>query len=87
MQYKECAKSENVKALFVAVDQEKAFDGLERNYVVSVFKKYKFPNLFIKFLQLINLNTYMYSYIRVNGVLSNGINIQGSVRQGCPISV
>ena len=81
----EYAKSENIKTLFIAIDQEKAFDRLEHNYIISVFKKYKFPNLFIKFLQLINLNTY--SYIQVNGMLSNKINIKRSVRQGCPISM
>ena len=72
--------NENQKALFIAIEQEKAFDRIEHNYSVTVLKKFQFPDLFVRFITLINTN--IFSNILLNGKFSNKIQIQRSVRQG-----
>ena len=61
--------NENHKALFIAIDQEKVFDRIEHNYLVTVLKKIQFPDLFLRFITLINTN--IFSNILVNGKFSN----------------
>ena len=77
--------NENQKALFIAIDQEKAFDRIEHNYLITVLRKFQFPDLFLKFVTLINTN--IFSNVLINGKFSNKIQIQRSVRQGCPLSM
>ena len=56
----------------IAIDQEKAFNRLEHNYIISALKKMNSQN----FLKLINLNTVLYG--QVNGTLLKQRNVKRS---------
>ena len=73
------------KGLIISIDQEKAFDRVEHNYLIKVLQKYNFPENFIKFIKTINFD--IKSKVLVNGSFTKEININRSVRQGCPLSM
>ena len=69
----------------ISLDQEKAFDRIEHNFIIQVLKKYKFPKNFITFVKIIS--HYIYSQVIVNGTFTQKIYIERSVRQGCTLSM
>ena len=73
------------KGLIISIDQENAFDRVEHNYLIKVLQKYNFPENFIKFIKTINFD--IKSKVLVNGSFTKEININRSVRQGCPLSM
>lgn len=73
------------KGLLISIDQEKAFDRVEHNYLIKVLKKYNFPKNFINFIKIINYD--IKSKVQVNGSFTKEIKIKRSVRQGCPLSM
>ena len=78
-------RNESYDGYFMLIDQEKAFD--------RVNHKYMFETLFNlgitgKFLHCVKtLYTNITSQILVNGLLTEKINIERGVRQGCPLSM
>ena len=72
-------------AIILSLDQEKAFDRVEHDYLFKVLEQYKFPVNFINFIKIIYRN--IQSKVQVNGTFTNPINIKRSVRQGCPLSM
>ena len=72
-------------AVILKLDQEKAFDRVEHDYLFKLLEKYKFPTNFINFIKIIYRN--IQSKVQVNGTFTNPINIKRSVRQGCPLSM
>ena len=81
----DCVKAKNLNAAFISLDNEKAFDRLEHNYMFKVLEKINFPNRYIRWINIIcnDIN----SKVMVNGKLTEKIHIERSVRQGCPISM
>ena len=73
------------KGILISIDQEKAFDRVEHNYLIKVLQKYNFPENFIKFIKIIIYD--IKSKVLVNGSFTKEINIKRSVRQGCPLSM
>ena len=80
-QYIEC---KNIPAIFLNVDQEKAFDRVAHKYLFKVLKNFGFGPSFRKWIKILYKN--IYSRILVNGFTSTIIKILRSVRQGCPIA-
>ena len=78
-------KAKNLNAAFISLNNEKAFDRLEHNYMFKVLEKFNFPNRYIRWIKFIynDIN----SKVMVNGKLTEKIHIEQSVRQGCPISI
>ena len=76
----------NKKGLsYLCIDQEKAFDRIEPNYIMKVLKTLNFGKGFNTWIEI--LYKEITSQVMINGVLTKPINIQRSVRQGCPISM
>ena len=73
------------EGILLSLDQEKAFDRVEHNYLFKVLEKYKFHERFIKFIKIIYKN--IKSKIQVNGTFTEAFQIQKSVRQGCLLSM
>ena len=73
----EYVKVKNLKANFISLDNEKAFDRLEHNYMFKVLEKFKFPNRYIRWIKVIynDIN----SKVMVTGKLTEKINIERSV--------
>ena len=77
-------KSKNIPAIFLNIDQEKAFDRVSHEYLFKVIKSFGFGPNFQKWIKILYKD--IKSKIIVNGFLSQPININRSVRQGCPIA-
>ena len=73
------------KYAIISLDQEKAFDRIEHNFLKIVLQKYDFPPNFIKWFEI--LYTDIESKILVNGTFTSTFKIMRSVRQGCPLSM
>ena len=81
----EYIESNENEGILISLDQEKAFDRVEHNYLFKVLEKINFNGNFIKLIKIINKN--IKSKILVNNKLTTEINIERSVRQGCPLSM
>lgn len=79
------ANTTNFSLGFVGVDQEKAFDRMEWNYLDRCLQRYNFGNTMRRWTKIIYTN--ICSKILVNGWISNPIQIQRGARQGCPLSM
>ena len=75
----------NLNVAFISLDNEKAFDRIEQNYVLKVLDKYNFPSEFTSWTKILYKN--ISAKLLVNGTFTEKINISRSVRQGCPISM
>ena len=76
---------QKVKIAFISLDNERAFDRIEHNFIIKVLEKYNFPNYILKWIKTIYSN--ITSQVMVNGQLTHKIAIKRSVRQGCPLSM
>lgn len=70
--------------LLVSLDQLKAFDRLDHNWMFKVLNHYNFGSSFTKWINI--LYTDISSKGIVNGYLTKSIKIKRGVRQGCPLS-
>ena len=77
-------KSKGIPASIVSLDQKKAFDMVNRNFLYKVLKALKIDSRVLNFVETIYCNTH--TSIQVNGHLSQKIALQRGVRQGCPLS-
>ena len=78
-----CDNTKN-KGIIVCLDQEKAYDRIDLNYLWKTLEKFKFPESFITKVK--NLYKQASTAIRVNGFVSNLFEIRRGVRQGDPMS-
>ena len=69
----------------ISLDQEKAFDRIEHNFLKIVLKKFNFPSNFINWFNIIY--TDIESKVLVNGTFTPNFKILRSVRQGCSLSM
>ena len=74
----------NYSCALVSIDQEKAFDKVNWDFLKKVLFKLGFGENFMKWISILynNIN----SKLLVNGYLSDSIEISRGVRQGCPLS-
>ena len=81
----EYVNDNNRNGYVLKIDQLKAFDRVNHNYIFDVLKKMGFGNEFINWIKI--LYTDIHGCIKHNGYVSDTFHIQRGVRQGCPISV
>lgn len=80
----EHCNTEDISAMLVFIDFEKAFDSIDWNFMFQVLDFYNFSE------QIKNWTKILYTDIKAclqnNGWLSSGFNLSRGVRQGCPLS-
>ena len=78
-------KQKNNYFYLLQIDQEKAFDKIDRAFLYKTMEKMGFSPIFINFLKILyKQNT---SMIINNGFLSPQVSLQRGLRQGCPLSL
>ena len=70
--------------VILSLDQEKAFDRVDWNFMHSTLHKMGFGASFLKWVNL--FYTSVQSSVNVNGYLSQFFSLSRGVRQGCPLS-
>ena len=78
------AESENIPAILVSVDFEKAFDKLDWSFIHKCLENYNFPPFIRQWVKI--LYTDIVSCVTNNGWHSNYFRLSRGVRQGCPLS-
>ena len=73
-----------INAYILSIDQEKAFDKLNRDFLMRVMKRMNFGPRFMSCIQAIYKNTK--GNVLINGFVSMEFDITRGVRQGCPLS-
>ncbi|CAG2235175.1 unnamed protein product [Mytilus edulis] len=77
-------ENDDMEGYIVKADQEKAFDRLSHEYMLSVLKKFGFGESFIKWITI--FYNEINSSVKCNGFLTKYFAIKNGIRQGCPIS-
>uniref|UniRef100_A0A803T1R0 Reverse transcriptase domain-containing protein n=1 Tax=Anolis carolinensis TaxID=28377 RepID=A0A803T1R0_ANOCA len=72
------------KGALLLLDAEKAFDGLNWNFIIELLKNLRYGGKFINGIQAIY--TEQSAKIKINGDMTEMFPIQRGVRQGCPLS-
>ena len=80
----EYAESEDIPALLMFVDYEKAFDTVEWNYVEECLLYFNFSFMIINWVKILYRD--ISSCIINNGWFSDFFGLSRGVRQGCPLS-
>ena len=78
------ANRDDDTAAFLFLDQEKAFDRVNHEFLFKTMKAFGIGDRFIKWVQTIYSNAT--SILNVNGHFSDKIPLKRGVRQGCPLS-
>ena len=79
------SNTKNINSFIISVDQEKAFDKVDREFLYQIMRKLGYSEIFIKFIKKLYQNTL--SIISNNGFLSTPFSLSRGVRQGCPLSL
>ena len=80
----EFTKTKQIPGLMVAIDFEKAFDSLSRNFLTKTLKSFNFGESFTKWVTVFYSN--ISSCITNNGFSSPLFRVERGVRQGDPLS-
>ena len=78
-------KQKNTSFYILQVDQEKAFDKIDHDFLFKTMDKMGFSNIFINFIKILYKNNT--STIINNRYLSAPVQLQRGLRQGCPLSL
>jgi len=78
------ANKNNKPLVIVSLDQSKAFDRVNRNFIFKCLSKFGFGEDLVKWAKTIYTDTK--SKICTNGFLSESFTLTRGVRQGCPLS-
>jgi hypothetical protein len=70
--------------MIVALDQAKAYDKIEHDYLWKTLKAFKIPDHFICTVQ--SLYSHASTKVMINGCLSSSFRVTKGVRQGDPLS-
>ena len=74
----------NLPGLIVSLDQTKAYDREEWDFLFKVLEKCNFGPNFIKIIKTCHNN--IQSALKVNGFVSRFFYLSRGIRHGCPIS-
>ena len=77
-------KIRNIDALLTAIDFQKAFDSLNRSFLIKPLKAFNFGKSFISWVEMFYTN--IKSCVINNGVSSPYFDILSGIRQGDPLS-
>ena len=80
----EYAEEENIPALLMFIDYEKAFDTVEWEFVIECLTFFNFGNTIINWVKILYMD--IKSCVINNGWFSDFFNPSRGVRQGCPLS-
>ena len=80
----ELSNRENDTTAFLFLDQEKAFDRVNHEFLFKTMKAFGIGDNFIGWVKTIYSNAS--SILNINGYFSETIPLQRGVRQGCPLS-
>ena len=78
------ANQEDMEAAFIFLDQEKAFDRVDHEFLYRTLKAFGIGENFITWIKQIYKNAV--TRVKVNGFLSENIPLKRGVRQGDPLS-
>ena len=79
------ANETNLPVAILSLDQEKAFDRVDWNFLLATLSKMGFGPSFISWVRL--LYTEIRSTVFVNGYFSDIFSPSRGVRQGCPLTL
>ena len=79
------SNTKNTQSYIVSIDQKKAFDKLDKEFLYKIMERLGYSKTFINFIKKIYQNTE--SMICNNGFLSSPFPLTRGVRQGCPLSL
>ena len=74
----------NETGILVSLDQEKAFDRVDRSFLSNVLQKFGFGPVFMRWISILYHDAVM--QILVNGFMTDQISLDRGVRQGDPLS-
>ena len=80
----ELANKGEEPAAFIFLDQEKAFDRVDHNFLYKTMRAFGIGEGFISWISKIYSNAS--AVLNINGFLSKRIPLNRGVRQGCPLS-
>ena len=78
------ANNEDIPAAFIFLDQEKAFDRVNHDFLYKTMKAFGIGDIFIQWIK--NIYSNCSTLVNINGFLSKPIPLRSGVRQGCPLS-
>lgn len=78
-------KENNTKLYILQIDQEKAFNKIDHNFLYKTMTLMGFSNTFVQFISILYNNNI--SSIINNGFLSNLIQLQAGLKRRCPVSL
>ena len=79
------ANFNNLEASIITLDQEKAFDRVDRQFLFKTLRKFGYGPKLISIIEVIYNN--IEAQVKVNGNMSSSFLIERGVRQGCPLSM
>ena len=80
----EYERSKKGDTLIVALDQRKAFDMVDHDVLIKAMAHFGFSTDIVKLIKMLYHGNR--TRIKVNGELSDFVNVNRGVRQGCPLS-
>jgi len=80
----EFCENQNIEAMIVSIDFQKAFDSMEWEFVYKAMEYYGFPAKFIEWIRIMYID--INSCVTNNGHISEVFQPSRGVRQGCPLS-
>ena len=80
----EYCDANQIPGSIILLDIEKAFDSVDHNYFFQVLHHFNFGDCFINWMKSFYCNRK--TYIKNNGFISEAINMDRGIFQGCPIS-
>lgn len=78
------AKMHNLNIGFLSLDQEKAFDRVDHQYLFKTLEAFGFGPYFRSLIEM--LYNEIYSMLKINGSLTRPFPVTRGIRQGCPLS-
>ena len=78
------ANKEDETVAFIFLDQEKAFDRVNHDFLFKTMRAFGIGEGFIKWISILYSNAS--ALVNVNGFLTTPIPFKRGVRQGCPLS-